>query len=948
MTETVTQINGSTILGLDDAQEGWKVESGTIDIFWEEPHTGSHGKRIHAFRVQKDELCLGLSPFSGTGLSNSELKLIAVGVGEARVRRIDLAQYVIHSPESAQKDIETWFGRMTRTISETEPAPKNYFLSEGRNKIELKNGQSLRTELPLEWVSQAEGSIQFYNAEINKFHSPLPIPRHGWITATASAKITLSPTRKILNSHSPGDIIQPLHELFIQNIIHMEKERENRERQQYLLSRKKETTGIANAMGKLGAILVPTKDEESIEGLPHLLSACILVGQSAGISISRDTKFDDETAMEDISRRNGFRLREVLLDGEWWVKDNGPLLAILDEGEAPVALIPDGPAGYVMVNPGTGEKQVVNPKNASGLLSTAFMLYRPFPARKLGWKDLIKFGFHGCRRDWQVLVFLGVLSGLLGLLTPIATGIIIGTYIPQAAKTDILQITLILISAAFAIAVFNVIKGIALVRMEGRMDLAVQAAVWDRLLSLPVPFFKDFTSGDLAVRSLGIMAIREILSGATLNALLTLIFTSFNLAWLFYYDWQLALVAVILTGIGSIITMGAGLRSVVYQKKLFDIQGKLTGMVLQFLTGINKLRTTGTENRAFRVWADEYVTQKKYNFLSGKIDTKLAAFNAAFPVIVSMILFSWFYYLRLGKMSVADFIAFNTAYTTFQTALLQIAMVLPASAHVIPLFHRAKPILETLPEYDEVSEKPGRITGSIQVSHADFRYKPEGPRILKGVSMEAKPGEFVAVVGGSGAGKSTLLRLLLGFEAPQSGGIFYDNKDLKNLDIREVRRQIGVVLQNGKLMTGDIFRNIVGTSNLTMDDAWEAARMVGIADDIEAMPMKMNTLVSAGGGALSGGQCQRLLIARAIANRPRIIFFDEATSALDNKTQAIVSHSLEKLKVTRIVIAHRLSTIINADKIYAMKNGQVVESGIYEDLMTQKGYFYELAKRQIS
>ncbi len=950
MTHTFAKIKitGNTPLLLDNAARGWQVEAGVVEIFWEEINSGSPGKRLHAFRVEENELCLGMQGNNSSQYKLPVLRLIAVAVGEALVREIDLAEYWKRSPELATKKVETWVGRMIHEIAGNEPSPRDYRLSNGRNHHELTPGQSLRSEQALEWVSQTDGPIHFYNASVREFQSPLPISHDGWITADEQTAINLSSTRSVFDACPPQEIVQPFHELAAENFIHAETERETREQQQYRLSRGKETAGIAGAMQKLKAILAPEWGKESVSGLPPLLAASILIGQSAGIPISHDTEIDDETTMEDIARKNGFRIREVVLDGKWWKNDNGPLLGILDNGEIPVALISKGSTGYIMVNPLTEKKQVIDKKRAASLLSIAYMLYRPFPARKLDWKDMMRFGFHGCRRDWRMLLLLGTLSGLLGLLTPIATGVIIGTCIPQASKTDILQITLILISAAFAIAVFNVIKGIAMVRMEGRMDLSIQAAVWDRLLSLPVPFFKDYSAGDLAVRSLGIMAIREILSGATLTSVLTLAFTSFNLVWLFYYDWQLALVAIILTCIGAAITIGAGLCTLGYQRQLFDIQGRLSGMVLQFITGINKLRTTGTENRAFRVWANEYVAQKKCNFLSGKIDTKLAAFNSAFPVIVSMILFAWFYYLRFGKINVADFIAFNVAYTAFQTALLQIAMVLPTSAHVIPLFNRAKPILETLPEFNDVSEKPGRLTGDIQVSHADFRYAPEGLLILRDVSLRAKPGEFVAVVGGSGAGKSTLLRLLLGFESPQTGGIFYDNKDLKNLDVREVRRQIGVVLQNGKLMAGDIYRNIVGTSNLTMDDAWEAARMVGIADDIEAMPMKLNTLVPAGGGSLSGGQRQRLLIARAIANRPRILLFDEATSALDNKTQAIVSRSLEKLKVTRIVIAHRLSTIMNADTIYAMQKGHVVESGTYEELMARKGYFYDLAKRQIS
>jgi ATP-binding cassette subfamily C protein len=526
--------------------------------------------------------------------------------------------------------------------------------------------------------------------------------------------------------------------------------------------------------------------------------------------------------------------------------------------------------------------------------------------------------------------------------------VVVGTYIPNAARNDILEITAILAATAVAVALFNVVKGIAMVRMEGRMDLSVQAAVWDRLLALPVPFFKQFTAGDLAVRSLGIGAIREILSGATLNALLTLIFTSFNLLFLFVYDWQMAMVAVALTGLGALVTLVAAAVTIYYQKTLFEIQGRISGTLLQFICGIAKLRSTGAEDRAFSVLAQAYVRQGRLNFRAGSVDAALIAFNAAFPVLVSMVIFAWYYWVRPGHLPIAGFVAFTSAYSAFQIALLQVSMVMPQTANVIPLYQRARPIFDTLPECDAARKPPGPLTGAVEISHARFRYSPDGPLILDDVSIRAARGEFIAIVGGSGAGKSTLLRLLLGFETPASGGVFFDQQELKHLDVREVRRQIGVVLQNGKLMSGDIYRNIVGIANLTMEDAWEAARRVGLAEDIAAMPMKMHTIIPAGGGSLSGGQRQRLLIARAIANHPRMLFFDEATSALDNVTQAIVSRSLAELSVTRIVIAHRLSTILHADRIYVMHGGKVVEEGNYDALMTRQGYFYDQARRQIS
>jgi ATP-binding cassette subfamily C protein len=265
----------------------------------------------------------------------------------------------------------------------------------------------------------------------------------------------------------------------------------------------------------------------------------------------------------------------------------------------------------------------------------------------------------------------------------------------------------------------------------------------------------------------------------------------------------------------------------------------------------------------------------------------------------------------------------------------------------VPLVERLRPILRTLPEVDEQKTHPGALSGSIEVSHVSFRYEHEGPLSLDDVTFKVRAGEFVALVGPSGSGKSTLLRHLLGFETPDSGAIYYDGQALAEVDLRAVRRQIGVVLQHSKVISGTILDNILGASHLSVDDAWEAARHAGIAADIEQMPMGMHTFISEGGSTLSGGQRQRLLIARALVTRPRLVFFDEATSALDDRSQAVVTQSLRQLDATRIVIAHRLSTVEHADRIFVMQRGKLVESGTYQSLLDQKGVFADLARRQL-
>jgi NHLM bacteriocin system ABC transporter ATP-binding protein len=942
-------INGKNPVLLDDSGTIAIVEQGVVDVFFVNLDDDQRltGPRKHITQMSAGEFMFAMRPLPDKGA------FMAVGIGEAVLKTAPWRRVYDEDPALFHKNMDNWGNDCINVIMADQRSPSNYKVWDGAESFTMTPDTALYMSSPGGLLVAEDGEIQFLNQVVISHQHPLLIPGNSWITATNPEVLVnvINIDKAFIKEESWEGIIQTFQEYVASGLNTLADLILADDRERYQQQLKDDKRNLTTAIQKMAGILKHGKITPSLEGLPPLLAAAIVVAKAAGIDIAKQTaniKTGLNPDLGEISRHNRYRVREVVIADKWWNTDHGPLLAFRETDDAPVAIIPRGPNAYDCFEPDTGKTRQVDEKVADDIKPTAYMFYRPFPNKKLKWWDLLSFGVFNSGADFAWLLTMGTLAGLLGLLNPLAMGIIFGTFIPNAAKSDIVQITLILVATAISIGLFNIIKGFTTVRLEGRMDLGVQAAVWDRLLSLPVPFFKDYTSGDLASRSMGINSIRDILSGVTLNAILTLIFTSFNLLFLFYYDWQMALVAIFLTTIGAVITFSAGIVIIYYQSFLFGIQGRISGIMFQFVTGINKLRATGTEQRAFTVMAKEYVKQKQLNYKSGVVDAWLSAINAAFPILVSMVIFCWYYWMRPGYMTVAEFVAFSCAYTTFQTALLQLSMIMPSTANIIPLYQRAKPIFQALPEYDETSKKPGALTGNIDVDHVSFRYSAEGPLILKDVCLRAGRGEFIAVVGGSGAGKSTLLRLLLGFETPETGGVFFDGQELKNLDVREVRRQIGVVLQHGKLMSGDIYRNIVGTSNLTRDDAWEAARKVGFADDINAMPMKMHTIIPAGGGSLSGGQCQRMLIARAIAHRPHMLFFDEATSALDNQTQAIVSRSLEQLKVTRIVIAHRLSTIIHADRIYVMHLGQVVEEGNYETLMAQKGYFYELAKRQIS
>jgi NHLM bacteriocin system ABC transporter ATP-binding protein len=414
----------------------------------------------------------------------------------------------------------------------------------------------------------------------------------------------------------------------------------------------------------------------------------------------------------------------------------------------------------------------------------------------------------------------------------------------------------------------------------------------------------------------------------------------------------LALVATGVALINIAVTVIAGILTLKKVRPLLDRQGKLLGTMVEMINGVSKFRIAGAETRAFAYWGQQYGTQLKLTLASQNIEDNLAVINKLLAALTPAVLFVCATHLLQQSsadgsgFSTGTFLAFNTAFGTFIAGATSLSTTVIDVMDILPIWQRAQPILQAIPEVDASKADPGRISGQVSIDHVVFRYRQDGALTLDDVSFKAEPGEFIALVGPSGSGKSTLLRLILGFDLPESGTVCFDGQELAGLDVNAVRRQMGVVLQNSRLMTGSIFENISSNALINMDEAWEAARLAGLADDIQAMPMQMHTVVSEGGTNLSGGQRQRLLIARALALRPRILLFDEATSALDNRTQAIVSASLDRLKVTRIVVAHRLSTIRNADRIYVLQNGRLIQQGSFDQLAAQEGLFSQLMKRQ--
>ncbi len=577
------------------------------------------------------------------------------------------------------------------------------------------------------------------------------------------------------------------------------------------------------------------------------------------------------------------------------------------------------------------------------------MPYRSLPSGQVTGKDLVSFSLFGAKRDLIRVFIFGTFGGILAMAVPLATGVIFDQIIPASNRAQLLQAAIAIAIVALTAGIFQYLQGLSIVRLESRAGHSLQAAVWDRITKLPVNFFSNYSTGDLLQRAFGIDQIREQISTTVVRTVLSFVFSIFSIGLMFYYSVSLALWACLLVAIAVAFTLSTGLLSVPATRKHQEIEGGLTAFVLQCIEGVSKIRVTSSQERAFYQWSGPFAQKLNTIKTTQNLQAVDKVFSSIFPLLCSMTIF---YVLIHGSESITlttgSFLAFNAAFINVLSNFLIISSSLVMIFRMVPVYQRMMPIMTQPIEADSVTVDPGTLRGELEVSNLHFRYKVGSPKILNGVNLHINPGEFVALTGTSGGGKSTLFRILLGFETAELGSISFDGKNISTLDKQALRRQVGVVLQSGRLMPGDIYTNIIGSANISLEQAWEAARMAGFDDDIKSMPMGMNTILSEGGGGLSGGQKQRLQIARAFVRKPKILFFDEATSALDNRTQEIVTQSMNELRATRIVIAHRLSTVIDADRILVLNKGVIEESGTYAELMSQEGLFHSMASRQIA
>jgi NHLM bacteriocin system ABC transporter ATP-binding protein len=969
-------VKGNEPLLLNDPQKIWVVKSGSLvlhSILVENEEL--KGNRRFLFNVGAGEALFGAS-LAPSAKRNEQRSILAVALEETELQPLtfeDLVELIKKGNLEAIALVEGWVCHLGEWLTEqliTATGPTNSILAEGTHYLSLLKEQTLVPPRPsssnekigqrVVWVEVRQGSTRFLGIEDLKLNSaspPIPLVFGTWLEAENSVEVYTTPTEELEKvDEIPSSFVQ-LHADFFHCLNLLEQQRLKSEFRRFQERQQINRQMIESSMGELASVLQKQEAEFFIEGTPLLIAAGA-IGRAMGIKIVPPAESEDFDRVKDpvevIARASQCRTRRVLLIGEWWKQEHGALLAYTKANQ-PVALLPEQGNRYLLFDPESLTRKTVNAEAIANLNPEAYVFYRPLPQFLTSAVDIFRFGIKGYEKDIIWIILLGISASLLGMVTPLATAILVNDAIPDSDRSLLLQIGLALFAAAFGQATFQLAQQIITLRVESAADASLQPAVWDRILKLSPAFFRQYSSGDLVNRLLTISQIRSHLSGSTQRTLLSGVFALLNLGLMFAYSWQLALVGLCLSFLVIIVTVVSSRMLVRKQRTEEQLDGDINSLTVELIQGVAKLRVAAAEERAFAAWAKKYSQRTKLQSGIKRIDDSLTVFNEALPVVSSILIF-WFAILFIqiaatqrtgGGLSAGAFLAFNAAFAVFINGATEISNTLSEILEIIPLWERARPIVQSQLESDPSKADPGRLTGRISLEHVTFRYREDGPLTLDDVSIYAEPGEFIAIVGPSGSGKSTVFRLLLGFETPLSGTVYYDGQDLAGLDVQAVRRQLGVVLQNVRISSAPLFDSISAGALVTLDEAWEAARMAGFDADIKAMPMGMHTVISEGGSNLSGGQRQRLLIARSLVLKPKILLMDEATSALDNQTQGIVTESLDQLNATRIVIAHRLSTVRNADRIYVVEAGRVVQVGNFDELVKQDGLFARLVARQL-
>ncbi|MGC4813187.1 ATP-binding cassette domain-containing protein [Micromonospora sp. DT228] len=961
---------------LDGPVAGWLVAGGEADLFAVRRAGMSPSRRHHVARLPAGGLVptstaigawqLILVPLPGTelrGLSRRHLSLLERHVRLGRVADEGVSLRARTAATELVEAVDLVLVTVADALRRGQ-APREASTLCGREIISLAQGSALTSTGGAWWLRSAGGQLRRNDggpAEMSGERELLLVTERDWVVAESPCAV---------ESHGSWDLLVngQLRSAVDQHVARLLRMVETRieEADAALLSavRRRRLTDAAvlaaaarRSIGVIGAGgAVPVPDTEAgFDRYGRAASVLRVVTEGMGAPINEPADrsrapLDDRAAVHAVTRASSLFLRVVRLPDRWWRRDLGPLVGWRAGGDPEHAVAVPllfRRGRYHHVDPDTRAYAPIDATVAATFAAEATEVQAPLPptARM---RHLLRAGLVGASRDVRGLLFAAACVAVLGLGVPLATGEVLGQLARRGEVNGLVGFVALMLSAAVVAGLVGVVQNLRLLRLDGRLQSGAQLAIWDRLMRLPARFFTGRSSGEIANSMLGISFVGEALSALLPQLVSAAATVAVTLGMLLVVEpvlglWGAGIVAV------TMLTFGAFAVLIVRQQRsALPAEHRAAAMTNQLLGGIVKIKLAAAETRAHARWSEVAATARASLQRVRQSQAGLVAFGTVLPVAGQLVLFAVLMGPLAGRVAPADFFILNVGFAMLLGALLVLVSAGVEVIAAVPRLGSLREILRAEPEARPDRVDPGELRGEVALHRLTFAYQPDDPPVLVDIDLHVRPGEFVAIVGPSGCGKSTLLRLLLGFERQQQGAVLYDGQDLSELDVHAVRRQCGVVLQDGQLFAGSVRDNICGAGSYPLDQVWEAARMAGLADDLEALPMGMSTMVPFGGGTLSVGQRQRVLIARALAPLPRIIFLDEATSALDNRTQEVVSRSTAALAATRVVIAHRLSTVRAADTIVVLEAGRIVQRGTFDELMGDpEGLFHRLARRQL-
>ena len=605
-----------------------------------------------------------------------------------------------------------------------------------------------------------------------------------------------------------------------------------------------------------------------------------------------------EDKLNYIVSQSEFVYKKITLDKTYVNDGHSPILIFVPFNNSPVVLFPKGKDKYRYVNYATGKRATIDAHLVNGLELEAYTFYRPLPKSKISIKGYASYLKKSVKPiDLILLGIFTLLASGVGLLVPYLTRILTGDVVNKGDVSYFILISIFVVSAATGLLLVKAVQSYVNMVVSTKIEKSVREATMMRVLSLPASFFKKHNTGELGLRFNNVIMLANIIISGMFTTIISLVMSLAYVFQLISFAPSLILPVILILLVNTTFTITMSYIQKGFAEKQLQLIAKEAGVTYEMINGIQKIRLSGSEKRVFAKWANAYSRSAKLKYNPPLI----LRLNTALSLLISLLGTLLIYAVAAkNNLDASAYMAFMSSYGVLTAAFSALTAVASNLFTIQPVYEMARPILESEPENNEGKIELKKVSGNIKLNDVSFKYDDNGPLILDKLNLDIKEGEYLAIVGQTGCGKSTLVRLLLGFEKCVSGEVLYDNININDVNLTSLRRNIGTVMQNGTLFHADILSNIIiSNPSLGKEEAWAAAEIANIADDIREMPMGMGTVISEGQGGISGGQKQRIMIARAIVHKPKILIFDEATSALDNKTQKSNSDSIVHVLLSR-------------------------------------------------